>query len=642
MTERGGGYRSASAARIAPLAAALAAMAAAGAGAQERTLQTFRAPLPLEEAYVGLAADLDKPELCARISPDALNRVRKPVLTRALCYYHVAVAEGDTRWCDEVSEIPLSAGLMSWLDADRCRYQVGELASAAVRPRRPIDYAALFPALGYGDDEAPASAVNAAGAVDWRAAYVAIQSGADVAAAATFFERLDAAPDFAAGSDGDGAHWFTEAEANRESAWVLNRALRLCVSGLSDANCDDTVVAMLRESNLVTAGVFGGARESAFRPASGVEIALAHAAEALLSPDACDGVSPHAAAIGWSLQSGLGALTVRSACRMRVAAAAKDDAGCAGVAPIANDDLDGWAATEETCRERIAADTPLFPRSPDAADWPAFFAWLGYDRAEVQAATGLAPSEALLARLANPFHDGFEEFRDRVAAHAAEGAPEEGAPAFYSEVELQRRAYQMAATQFHCAKTWADIPEIERGTGAYAVPAYARYELTDQTGARVDETAFAGEYALYYFGFTYCPDVCPTSLSTMMVAEHELEEAGLVVRPVFVTLDAQRDTPDVMADYVGHFSDDFVGLTGSAADIRRAARAFNVYYFAGEQDGEYVIEHTSYFYLVDPEGRTVKYFDYGVNPYDMAAEVIAIIGGDAPSPAGSARAGDLN
>jgi len=409
---------------------------------------------------------------------------------------------------------------------------------------------------------------------------------------------------------------------------VLGRALRLCAAGRSEADCDERIIAMLRTANLVSAGAEVDRALSSYRPPSGVEIALTYVADALFRPELCAGVGRDAMALGWSDQSGLSFVTLRTACQMRVAALTGQGADCAGVAPVDRDDLDGWAGTENMCRERIADSAEPFPRSPEAPDWPGLFAWLGYDPAELRDATSFAPSEALLAYMSSALNAEHEDFVTRIVDHARVGVPQTNVPTHYSEIDLQRRSYQLAATRFHCRKTWEEVPEDQRTSDIYSVPEYARYELTDQNGMRVTQAEFAGGYSLFYFGFTYCPDVCPTSLSAMTIAVQRLETQGVSIRPVFVTLDARRDTPEVLAEYVAYFGETFVGLTGSERDIQRAARAFNVYHFAGDIDGEYVVEHTSYFYLAGPDGRTVKYFDYGVDPYDMAAEIAAIIDGE--------------
>ena len=111
------------------------------------------------------------------------------------------------------------------------------------------------------------------------------------------------------------------------------------------------------------------------------------------------------------------------------------------------------------------------------------------------------------------------------------------------------------------------------------------FELTDQDGKRVKSADFAGKYMLVVFGYTYCPDICPSELQVVSAALDELGPAAERIQPVFVTVDPSRDTPQVMKDYVANFHPGFVGLTGSEEDIAKVAKAYRVYYRKVEQTG---------------------------------------------------------
>jgi cytochrome oxidase Cu insertion factor (SCO1/SenC/PrrC family) len=144
------------------------------------------------------------------------------------------------------------------------------------------------------------------------------------------------------------------------------------------------------------------------------------------------------------------------------------------------------------------------------------------------------------------------------------------------------------------------------------------FTLTDQDGRRVTDADFRGRFMLIYFGYTYCPDVCPTELNTMSLA---LDQLGIRVRivPVFITIDPERDTPEALKSYLASFGADFVGLTGSADEIAQVAKAYRVYYKKGEGSGtDYLMDHTSLIYLVGPDGKLKALFRTGTSPEDLA------------------------
>lgn len=151
------------------------------------------------------------------------------------------------------------------------------------------------------------------------------------------------------------------------------------------------------------------------------------------------------------------------------------------------------------------------------------------------------------------------------------------------------------------------------------------FTLTDHTGKRVSEKDFAGKYMLMYFGYTYCPDVCPTSLSVMAEALDQLSPEQLAkVVPIFVTVDPERDTPEVMASYVPHFYATMVGLTGSQDEVKAAARAYKAFYAkvnADAPDGNYTMDHSSITYLMGPDGLYVTHFNHGTEAAKMAARL---------------------
>ena len=141
------------------------------------------------------------------------------------------------------------------------------------------------------------------------------------------------------------------------------------------------------------------------------------------------------------------------------------------------------------------------------------------------------------------------------------------------------------------------------------------FTLTDHTGAVRTEQDFRGKLMLIYFGYTYCPDVCPTALQVMSVALQTLGEKAKAVTPVFITVDPERDTVKHLSDYVKNFDARMVGLTGSAAQIKQAAKVYRVYYrkaepAPGDPPKDYLMDHSSVVYLMDREGRYLTHFTH--------------------------------
>lgn len=139
------------------------------------------------------------------------------------------------------------------------------------------------------------------------------------------------------------------------------------------------------------------------------------------------------------------------------------------------------------------------------------------------------------------------------------------------------------------------------------------FELTRHDGKRVSDKDFRGKYMLVYFGYTFCPDVCPSELQVISAAIDRLGKDADKITPVFITIDPERDTVEVMAQYVANFSPRLVGLTGSPEDIAKVAKAYRVYYARAKDSGEaseYLMDHTSIIYLMGPNGEFVRHFPY--------------------------------
>ena len=159
----------------------------------------------------------------------------------------------------------------------------------------------------------------------------------------------------------------------------------------------------------------------------------------------------------------------------------------------------------------------------------------------------------------------------------------------------------------------------------------SEFSLIDHNGNRVTEADFLGRWQLVFFGFTHCPDVCPTTLAYMANVLDRFGEEVERVAPIFITVDPSRDTPEVMAEYVRTFHPKLVGLTGSEAEVAAAAQAFRVYYERMEEetapDG-YLMAHSGHIYLMTPEGRFEDVFREGdQSAEEMAADVLARMNG---------------
>jgi protein SCO1/2 len=149
------------------------------------------------------------------------------------------------------------------------------------------------------------------------------------------------------------------------------------------------------------------------------------------------------------------------------------------------------------------------------------------------------------------------------------------------------------------------------------------FALVDQLGNKRTDADFRGKLLLVYFGYTYCPDVCPTDLQQIALAVDKLGAAADEVQPIFISLDPERDTTNVLASYVAFFHPRLIGLTGTAAQIRAVADEYKAYYarHSPPGGGEYLIDHSGFIYLMGRSGEYLGFFPPGT-PAERMAEII--------------------
>ncbi len=154
------------------------------------------------------------------------------------------------------------------------------------------------------------------------------------------------------------------------------------------------------------------------------------------------------------------------------------------------------------------------------------------------------------------------------------------------------------------------------------------FELIDHNGKSRKSAEFRGKFMLIYFGYSCCPDVCPTALQIMSTALQTLGDRAKAVQPIFITVDPKRDTPAHLKEYVQNFYPGMIGLTGDEKLIKDAAKKYRIYYAKALQDkskpdaDDYLMDHSSIVFFMDQKGKYVTHFSHQTNA-DAMAKVIA-------------------
>lgn len=152
------------------------------------------------------------------------------------------------------------------------------------------------------------------------------------------------------------------------------------------------------------------------------------------------------------------------------------------------------------------------------------------------------------------------------------------------------------------------------------------FSLIDSAGKSVTDADVITGPSLIYFGYTFCPDVCPLDSARNAAAVDILEQQGIIATPIFISVDPKRDTPAVVADFTSRLHPRMIGLTGSEDQVRAASQAYKTYFKANEDGTEYyLVDHSVFTYLVLPEVGFVEYFGREVSPEQMAEKVACFV-----------------
>jgi len=149
------------------------------------------------------------------------------------------------------------------------------------------------------------------------------------------------------------------------------------------------------------------------------------------------------------------------------------------------------------------------------------------------------------------------------------------------------------------------------------------FQLVDQNGKPTTEAALKGQWNAVFFGFTYCPDVCPGTLQALAAASDQLGPRAKDLKIVFISVDPGRDKPQVVKDFLsgGNLPKNILGLTGTPEQTAAAAKAYRVYYKQAGDGPDYSVDHSTAIYLMDPKGRFVKVIPYNLPPEEIARQI---------------------
>lgn len=180
-----------------------------------------------------------------------------------------------------------------------------------------------------------------------------------------------------------------------------------------------------------------------------------------------------------------------------------------------------------------------------------------------------------------------------------------------------------------CARPAANTTTAQdEGTAVEPPVALSDFTLpSSRDGQPISLSDMAGKPTLLFFGYTFCPDVCPTTLSDVKRAKEQLGADGERLNVVFISVDGERDTPEVLARYVGAFDPSFVGLQGDEATLRQIGKEYGLFYQRRDVEGSaaYLVDHSAALYLIDAQGRLRTVYGYGTPPAVLQAGVARLL-----------------
>jgi protein SCO1/2 len=202
----------------------------------------------------------------------------------------------------------------------------------------------------------------------------------------------------------------------------------------------------------------------------------------------------------------------------------------------------------------------------------------------------------------------------------------ETGPELYTELmEYNNRVIRACIDAATAGEKGGNADTVEEKTGM-PEQIRGRFMLVDQHGQLVTDEDLLGKFQLIYFGYTFCPDICPTALAVISQALHRLGEKAELIQPYFITIDPERDKVDVMRGYVKYFNERIIGLTGTKAMIERVAKQYRVRYEKVLEEGAdpelYLMDHTAAVYLIAPDGTFITKFAYGINANQMVEKLL--------------------
>lgn len=293
---------------------------------------------------------------------------------------------------------------------------------------------------------------------------------------------------------------------------------------------------------------------------------------------------------------------------------------------------DGEAPWSQRAAAYAAAMGALTERYRDDAEAPIFYAvalnFAAQPGNRIHAALRAKAAEVLLAAFAaQPDHPGIDHYLTYCLGHAAyQPKPFEKIPMSTPLHRLLLGGIALLALSgagVFVARTVGFAPGVVQGTPG------GPFLLEAAGGKRVGDASLRGRWLLIYFGYTNCPEICPTTLSAMATVLEKLGPVAAKIQPVFITIDPERDTPERADAFAKQFDPRIFGLSGSAAEVAAVAKEYRVFFrkIPGTDSSQYFMEHSSYVFLMDPQGRYVTLFTAGdiESPDEMASRLRGLV-----------------